>query len=169
MTDKKKTAAGSADGGQDLAAQAAAAHLKANQEYEAERVRLREEAEAAKRELEAKAKRAIAVLDADGVLIGRIDGPTDAQWEKAAPECRFPNGFDNALHRYRLHEWKPGRFRFEPVRHEKDDAAENFEGSPKILAPIARAVVAIASAQTPAASDVGKLVDFLKSFDAKGF
>lgn len=117
---------------------------------------------------ENKAKRALAVLDADGVLIGKVEGPTDDQWTKAAPQCRFENGFDNALHRYQITEWKPGRFRFEPIRHDKDTAAENFEGSPKILAPIARAVVALASAQTPAASDVAKLVDFLKSFDAQG-
>ena len=112
--------------------------------------------------------RALAVLDADGVLVGRVDNPTDAEWDKAKPECRFLNGFDNALHRYRLAQWKPGRWRFEAITHEKDRADENLEGSPKILAPLARAVVALASAQTPAAGDVGKLVDFLKSFDAQG-
>jgi hypothetical protein len=112
--------------------------------------------------------RALAVLDADGVLIGRVDNPGDAEWDKARPECRFPNGFDNALHRYRLVMWRPDRWRFEPVTHAKDAADENLEGSPKILAPIARAVIALASAQTPAAGDVGKLVDYLKTFDAKG-
>lgn len=152
-------------------AAAEAAHLKECQAIEAERVRVREaEAKAAaeREEAEAKARRAIALIDADGVLIGKIQGPTDAEWNKAPAECRFPNGFDNALHRYQLTEWKPGRFRFEPITHAKDTAAENAEGSPKILAPIARAVVALASAQTPAAGDVGKLVDFLKSFDAQG-
>ena len=112
--------------------------------------------------------RALAVLDADGVLIGRVDNPSDAEWDKAKPECRFVNGFDNALHRYRLVMWRPDRWRFEPVMHAKDAAEENLEGSPKILAPLARAVIALASAQTPAAGDVGKLVDFLKTFDAKG-
>lgn len=112
--------------------------------------------------------RALAVLDADGVLIGRVDNPSDAEWDKAKPECRFLNGFDNALHRYRLVMWRPDRWRFEPVTHAKDAADENLEGSPKILAPLARAVIALASAQTPAAGDVGKLVDYLKTFDAKG-
>ena len=112
--------------------------------------------------------RALAVLDADGVLIGRVDNPSDAEWDKAKPECRFVNGFDNALHRYRLVMWRPDRWRFEPVMHAKDAAEENLEGSPKILAPLARAVIALASAQTPAAGDVGKLVDYLKTFDAKG-
>jgi len=112
--------------------------------------------------------RALAIVDADGVLIGRVDNPTDAEWSKARPECRFPNGFDNALHRYRLVMWRPDRWRFEPVIHAKDSAEENLEGSPKVLAPLARAVIALASAQTPAAGDVGKLVDYLKTFDAKG-
>lgn len=112
--------------------------------------------------------RAVAIVNAEGVLIGRIDNPTDAEWDKARPECRFLNGFDNALHRYRLAQWTPGRWRFEAITHEKDRAGENLEGSPKILAPLARAVVAMASAQTPAAGDVAKLVDFLKSFDAQG-
>ena len=113
-------------------------------------------------------QKAIAIVNAEGVLIGRIDGPTAAEWEKAKPECRFPNGFDNALHRYRLAEWKPGRFRFEAVAHAKDNASENLDDAPQILAPLARAVIALASAQTPAAGDVGKLVDYLKTFDAKG-
>jgi hypothetical protein len=112
--------------------------------------------------------RALAVLDAEGVLIGRVDNPTNEQWTKARPECRFVNGFDNAFRRYRLVMWQPDRWRFEPVTHAKDAAEENLEASPKILAPLARAVIAIASAQTPAASDVGKLVDYLKTFDAKG-
>lgn len=112
--------------------------------------------------------RALAVLDADGVLIGRVDNPGDTEWDKAQPECRFPNGFDNPLHRYRLAEWMPGRFRFEAVSHAKDKATENLEDAPQILAPLARIVIAIASAQTPAASDVGKLADYLKTFDAKG-
>jgi hypothetical protein len=152
-------------------AAAEAAHLKECQEIEAARVKAREAEEQAARDreaAEAKARRAIAIVDADGVLIGKVQGPTDSEWNKAPAELRFENGFDNAFHRYRLAEWKPGRFRFEPVLHAKDSAAENAEGSPKILAPIARAVVALASAQTPAASDVGKLVDFLKSFDAQG-
>jgi hypothetical protein len=112
--------------------------------------------------------RALAVLNADGVLVGRVDNPTDDQWTKAKPECRFVNGFDNALHRYKVAEWQPGRWRFEPVVHAKDTPAENLESAPQILAPLARAVTAIASAQTPAASDVGKLVDYLKTLDAKG-
>jgi hypothetical protein len=112
--------------------------------------------------------RALAIVDADGVLIGRIDDPTDEQWTKARPECRFVAGFDNAVRRYRLAEWGPGRWRFEPIAHAKDQGAENLENAPQILAPLARAVIAIASAQTPAASDVGKLVDYLQTFDAKG-
>jgi len=112
--------------------------------------------------------RAIAVLDADGVLIGRLDDPSEAEWNKARPECRFPGGFDNALHRYRLVMWRPDRWRFEPVMHAKDVAEENLEASPKILAPLVRAVLALASAQAPAAGDVAKLADYLKTFDAKG-
>lgn len=112
--------------------------------------------------------RALAVLNADGVLVGRVDNPTDEQWTKARPECRFVNGFDNALHRYRLAQWKPDRWRFESVTHPKDAAAENIADAPQILAPLARSVIALASGQTPAAGDVGKLVDYLKTFDAKG-
>lgn len=162
MTRKKKTAAEAVDEG------LSAAEFEAQRARDADRHRAREAEEAAKREAEAKARRVIAILNADGVLIGRIDGPTDAQWEKARPECRFANGFDNALHRYRLVHWAPDRWRFEPIAHAKDAADENLEASPKIIAPLARAVVALASAQTPAAGDVGKLVDYLKSFDAKG-
>lgn len=112
--------------------------------------------------------RALAVVNADGVLVGRVDNPGDAEWEKAKPECRFANGFDNALHRYKLTEFRPGRFGFSPIVHAKDDAAENLEGSPKILAAIARSLVALADCKTPAASDVAKLSAFLKSFDAQG-
>lgn len=112
--------------------------------------------------------RALAVLDADGVLIGRVDNPSDAEWDKAKPECRFVSGFDNALHRYRLVMWRPDRWRFEPVMHAKDAAEENLEGSPKILAPLARIVTALATQRTFLKTDLDKLVDYLKSFDAKG-
>ena len=112
--------------------------------------------------------RALAVLNADGVLVGRVDNPTDEQWSKARPECRFVNGFDNALHRYKLAEWKPGRWRFESVTHPKDQAAENLEASPQILAPLARAVIALTSGQIPTPSDVKTMIDYLKTFDAKG-
>jgi hypothetical protein len=162
MTGKKKAEA-------DKAAEGiSAADLEAQRARDADRDRAREAAEVAKREAEEKARRVIAILNAEGVLIGRIDGPTDAEWEKAKPERRFVNGFDNALHRYRLAEWKPGRWRFEAVVHEKDQALENLENAPQVLAPLARAVIALASEQTPAGSDVGKLVDYLKTFDAKG-
>lgn len=170
MTGKKKTPTETVDEGiaaAEAAAKAEAEHRKTLEKYEAERIEA-EQQEKVRRELEAKARRAIAVVDAEGVLIGRVDGPTEEQWAKAKPECRFPTGFDNALHRYRLVMWRPDRWRFEPVTHAKDAAEENLEGSPKILAPLARAVVALASAQTPAAGDVGKLVDYLKTFDAKG-
>lgn len=152
-------------------AAAEALHLKECQAIEADRVKAREAEEQAARDreaAEAKARRAIAIVDADGVLIGKVQGPTDSEWEKAPAECRFANGFDNALHRYRIAEWRPGRFRFEPVTHAKDSAAENLEVSPKILAPLARVAVALASTATPSPADVGKLVDFLKSFDAQG-
>ena len=162
MTGKKKTAAETVDEG------LSAAEFEVERARDAERHRAQEAEEAAKREAEAKARRVIAILNADAVLVGRVDSPSEVEWNKAPPELRFPNGFDNALHRYRLVQWAPGRFRFEPIAHAKDTAEENHEGSPKILAPLARAVVALASAQTPAAGDVGKLVDYLKSFDAKG-
>lgn len=112
--------------------------------------------------------RALAVLDDDGVLIGRVDNPTDAQWTKARPECRFVNGFDNALHRYRLVMWKPDRWRFEAIMHPKDDAAENLERDVQILAPLTRAVIALAGGKKPGALDLDKLVGYLKTFDAKG-
>lgn len=112
--------------------------------------------------------RALAVLDADGVLIGRVDNPSDAEWTKARPECRFVNGFDNALHRYRLVMWKPDRWRFEAVTHAKDQGAENLEDAPQILAPLARAVIAIAAGKKPGALDLEKVSSYLKTFDAKG-
>ena len=112
--------------------------------------------------------RAIAIVDADGVLVGRLDNPSDAEWDKARPECRFPNGFDNALHRYRLLMWRPDRWRFDPITHAKDAAAENLEGSPKILAPLARAVLAFAGGENPSIADLNKIGAFLKTFDAKG-
>lgn len=112
--------------------------------------------------------RALAVLDDDGVLIGRVDNPTDAQWTKARPECRFVNGFDNALHRYRLVEWKPERFRFEPVVHEKDQAKENSELLAPIVAPLARVVLALAKNKPTRKDDLDELVSYLKTFDAKG-
>lgn len=112
--------------------------------------------------------RALAVLDDDGVLIGRVDNPSDAEWTKARPECRFVNGFDNALHRYRLVMWKPDRWRFEAVMHPKDDASENLERDAQILAPLARAVIALADGKNPSLVDLDKLVGYLKTFDAKG-
>lgn len=112
--------------------------------------------------------RALAVLDDDGVLIGRVDNPTDAQWTKARPECRFVNGFDNALHRYRLVEWKPERFRFEPVVHEKDQAKENSELLAPIVAPLTRVVLALAKNKPTRKDDLDELVSYLKTFDAKG-
>ena len=162
MTKKKETPASQAGEG------ISAADFEAQLARDAERDRAREAEEAARREAEARARRVIAILDADGVLVGRVENPSDAEWSKARPECRWANGFDNALHRYKLAEWAPGRWRFEPIAHAKDAAGENLEGSPKILAPLARAVVALASGQTPTTSDLGKLVDFLKSFDAQG-
>ena len=152
-------------------AAAEAVHLKECQAIEAERVRVREaEAKAAaeKEDAEAKARRAVAIVNADGVLIGKIQGPTDAEWNKAPAECRFPNGFDNALHRYQLTEWKPGRFRFEPVAHAKDRAEEHMAATPEFLGPLARAVIAITSGKPASADDVAKLTHFLKTFDAMG-
>ena len=112
--------------------------------------------------------RAIAILDADGVLIGRLDDPSEAEWSKARPECRFPGGFDNALHRYRLVMWRPDRWRFEPVTHAKDAAEENLAQTPEFLAPLARAVIAVTSGRPASPDDVAKLIHFLKTFDAMG-
>jgi len=167
MTDKKTEAEEAAE----VKAAAEAKHLADVQAFEAERVRLREAAqaeEAARREAEAKARRAIAILDDDGVLVGRVDGPTDAEWNKAPPERRFVNGFDNAPNRYKLAEWKPGRFRFEPIVHEKDQAAENSELLAPIVAPLTRVVLALAKNKPTRKDDLDELASYLKTFDAKG-
>lgn len=168
MTVKKKT---EADEAAEVKAAAEAKHLAEVQAFEAERVRIREAAQAeenARREAEAKAMRVIAILDDDGVLVGRVDGPTDAEWNKAPPELRFVNGFDNALHRYRLVEWKPGRFRFEPVVHEMDQAKENSQLLAPIVAPLTRVVLALAMNKPTRKNDLDELVAYLKTFDAKG-
>lgn len=118
-------------------------------------------------------KRAIAVLDKGGVLIERVTNPTDAQWEAAAVHCRFPNGFDNALKRYRLIEWRQGRWRFVPILHPKDAGAENTDEGKAILPVLARCMAVFlgtADWPTPAAkrSDIERLTAYLKSFDGQG-
>lgn len=165
MTKKKTAVVEAAEG-------ISAAELEAQRARDAERDRAREAAEAAQREAEEKARRVIAILNADGVLVGRINNPTDDEWKEAPPRFRFVNGFDNALHRYKLAEWKPGRFRFEAIVHAKDTAEENLEGSPKILAPIARMLLNAAGRHVyrdrDNLDDLDRLEAFLKSLDAKG-
>ena len=111
----------------------------------------------------AMSSRAIALLDKDFVLVGRVDNPSDADWDAASEAVKFPNGFDNALHRYKMVKYEGDKWRFEPVSHAKDEAAENTAGSKAIMAPLVRSVLG-----RPAEGDVEKLETFLSSFDSLG-
>ena len=111
------------------------------------------------------ASRMLAVTDGDGVLIDRVSSPTDAQWNASAKELRFEHGFDNALHRYRLVEFKPDRFRFEPVGHPKDEAKENHELIAPIVGPLARIVLALGTNKPVRQDDLDKVAAFLNTFD----
>lgn len=115
-------------------------------------------------------KRMIASLDKDGVLIGRVVDPTDAQWEAAAPHCRFPNGFDNALNRYALVQWRPGRWRFEPLFHKKERAAENHDGDLQMsVGELASMVWAITAGVEMTKAQKKRLALFVASHDNIGF
>ena len=108
-------------------------------------------------------RRAIALLDKDYVLVGRVDNPSDADWEAASEAVKFPNGFDNALHRYKLVKHHGDKWRFEPISHAKDEAAENSAGSKAIMAPLVRCVMG-----RGVPGDAEKLEAFLSSFDSMG-
>lgn len=109
--------------------------------------------------------RMIAKIDMDNILVGRVVAPSDAEWDAAAPELRFPNGFDNALHRYRLVEHAPDKWRFEPIIHAKDAPKENHDAVAPIVSPLARIVLALATNQAMRQDDIDKVAAFLGTFD----
>lgn len=104
--------------------------------------------------------RTIAILDSAAVLTGRIEAPTDEEWENAPPHLRFESGFDNALKRYRLVQWKPGKWRFEPIVHAKDGGEENVKSEIRIVPILARI-----AAGCPRPGDTGALAEYLRTFD----
>ena len=110
-------------------------------------------------------RRQIALLDKDGIVVGRVENPTEAQWDAAPKGARFEHGFDNALHRYKLVEWSPEKFRLEPVKHALDGAAENNKAPLPILAPLARAVLSLAGNTPTDTADIAALTAYLNTFD----
>ena len=110
--------------------------------------------------------RMIAVLDPKGVLVGRNDAPTDEEWNAAPEHLRFEHGFDNALKRYKLMQWKPGRWRFEAIVHRNDEGAEN-EAADKHFpkGALARAVFSLSIGEAVSDRDRGLISDYLATFD----
>lgn len=104
--------------------------------------------------------RMIALIDENAVLIGRNEAPSDEEWQKAKPHVRFENGFDNALMRYRLVQWRPDKWRFEPIVHVKDDAQENLATEIRIVPVLARIV-----GGAPQSGDDHALAEYLRTFD----
>lgn len=111
-------------------------------------------------------RRQIAILAEDGTLIGRIAAPASVEWDAYPIQCRFENGFDNALGRYRLIEHEPGRWRFEPINHARDAAKENEAVFAQIAGPLARIVWGLARDRVAIrAEDVDALAEFINSSD----
>lgn len=108
--------------------------------------------------------RMIAILNAAGVVVDRVIDPDETAWEAAPDKCRFDNGFDNALGRYKI-AGEPGRWRLEAVPHALDVAAENSDAGKAALAPLARVVAALVAGEAPAAGDVSSLQAFLSTID----
>ena len=152
----------------ETAAEQDAALVAAQLAADAERDRIAREEEIARREAEAKARRVLAIVDGSGVLVGRKDNPTDQEWDEAPDRLRFPNGFDNALNRYKLAEYEPGRWRFDPIPHDRDKAAENAKAEASILAPLARVVFALSTKAPTRQDDLDALAAYLSTFDAQG-
>ena len=123
------------------------------------------EQEAARAAADAKARRVLAVFDSEGVLVGRNGMPTDEEWDAAPARCRFPHGFDNAVGRYKVVEYEPGRWRFEPIVHARDEKKENIELLAPIVGPLARVVFALSTKGPTRQEDIDALAAFLTTFD----
>jgi hypothetical protein len=156
----------------ETAAESDAALIEAQLAADAARDQLLREQEAARLEAEAKARRVIAQIDKDFVLVGRVDNPSDADWDAASEAVKFENGFDNALHRYKLVKYEGDKWRFEPITHAKDEGSENTEGGKVVLAPIARLLLNAkgrrAYLDSEVDADLDALESFLSSFDSMG-
>lgn len=111
--------------------------------------------------------RMLAVVDKDMVLVDRISSPTQEQWDAAPEHTRFEHGFDNRLKAYRLVEWKPGRWRFEPIVHEKDKGRENpaLHGDTFPVGAIARVVLATGQGRKANQQDLNAVAAFCQTFD----
>lgn len=112
--------------------------------------------------------RVLAMFDSAGVLVGRNDMPSDEEWDAAHEKQRFPNGFDNAVNRYRIVEHKPGRWRFEAITHALDKGAENTKDESSVIPLLVRCVLQIGNRAPVDTKDFDKLESFLATFDAKG-
>lgn len=113
--------------------------------------------------------RMLAILDADNVLVGRNDSPTDEEWAKAPAKLRFETGFDNAVKRYRLVEWKKGSWRFEAIAHGKDVGSENTDPSKAVsIADIVNALIELDENKGLNPDTRKQLQDYLETLDAQG-
>lgn len=106
----------------------------------------------------------VALLDDNGVLIG-TKTCTKEEWVHTKNTFPVPYGCDLALKRYKLQEWSPGKFRFEPIIHPRDGAKENHQLIAPIVGPLARIVMSQARGVSPKSEDLDKVSAFLQTFD----
>lgn len=117
----------------------------------------------------------LAILDADQILRGFEQVATSEEWVHSKERFPVPPECDLAVDRYRLVQFKPGKFRFEAIRHEKDEAVENLQADINAVPVIAR-LLAVALGVTKIVtkadelgheSDKSTLGLYLKTYDAK--
>lgn len=101
----------------------------------------------------------LAVLEG-GVLVGFETVTDELLWVQSATRFPVPNGCDLALKRYKLVEWRPGKWRFDPINHRKDVGAENLTAEIRIVPVLARIV-----AGAPRADDASLLAEYMSTFD----
>lgn len=105
----------------------------------------------------------LAVLDEASILVGYEKVASADKWVHTKNRYPVPNGCDLAVGRYRLMPSAPGKFKFEPIRHEKDAAVENLQADVNIIPVLARIAGGKASD-----FDRKKLEAYLQTLDAQG-
>lgn len=109
----------------------------------------------------------LAVLDDRQILRGFEQVESVDKWKQTKDRFPVPDECDLAIGRYALVEFRPGKFRFEALQHRKDGADENNAEGINALAAAARSIIALAGGGKPSTADIGRLVVWLGTYDAK--